>query len=84
MVRISGQSPLAATVYKTFQRLRCNLCGEVYTAQAPKDVGEEKYDEAAAAMIAQMKYGSGMAFHRLQRLEENLDIPCRRQRSGRS
>jgi transposase len=74
LVRISGQSPLAATVYE-LQRLRCNLCGEVYTAQAPKDVGEEKYDEAAAAMIAQMKYGSGMAFHRLEHLEENLGIP---------
>jgi hypothetical protein len=57
------------------QRLRCNLCGEVYTARAPENVGEEKYDEAAAAMIAQMKYGSGMAFHRLEHLEENLGIP---------
>jgi hypothetical protein len=26
-------------------------------------------------MIAQMKYGSGMAFHRLEHLEENLGIP---------
>ena len=74
LVRISGQSPLAATVYE-LQRLRCNLCGEVYTARAPENVGEEKYDEAAAAMIAQMKYGSGMAFHRLEHLEENLGIP---------
>ncbi|HEV2274907.1 MAG TPA: hypothetical protein VGR96_12125 [Acidobacteriaceae bacterium] len=28
-------------------------------------MGEEKYDATAAAMIAQMKYGSGMPFHRL-------------------
>ena len=74
LVRISGQAPLTATVYE-LERLRCNLCGEVYTAQAPEEVGEEKYDETAAAMIAQMKYGSGMPFHRLERLEQNLGIP---------
>ncbi|HXE08540.1 MAG TPA: IS66 family transposase [Acidobacteriaceae bacterium] len=74
LVRISGQAPLGATVYE-LERLRCNLCGEVYTAPAPEDVGEEKYDETAAAMIAQMKYGSGMPFHRLERLEQNLGIP---------
>ena len=74
LVRISGQAPLAATVYE-LERLRCNLCGEVYTAQTPEGVGEEKYDETAAAMIAQMKYGSGMPFHRLERLEQNMGIP---------
>ncbi|HTF63959.1 MAG TPA: hypothetical protein VK638_14840, partial [Edaphobacter sp.] len=74
LVRIVGHAPIAATVYE-LQRLRCNLCGEVYTAEAPQDVGEEKYDETAAAMIAQMKYSSGMAFNRLERLEEDLGIP---------
>lgn len=73
-VRISGQAPLTATVYE-LERLRCNLCGEMYTAQAPEDVGEEKYDETAGAMIAQMKYGSGVPFHRLERLEQNMGIP---------
>jgi transposase len=74
LVRIGGQAPLSATVYE-LERLRCNLCGEVYTAQAPEDVGEDKYDETAAAMIAQMKYGTGMPFHRLERLEQNMGIP---------
>ena len=50
LVRIVGQAPLAATVYE-LQRLRCNLCGEVYSADAPEGVGEDKYDESAAAMI---------------------------------
>ncbi len=35
----------------------------------------EKYDETAAAMIAQLKYGSGVPFHRLERMEELLGIP---------
>lgn len=74
LVRIVGQAPIGATVYE-LERLRCNLCGEVYTAQAPQGIGEEKYDETAAAMIAQLKYGRGMAFHRLECMEDNLGIP---------
>jgi len=74
LVRIVGQAPIAATVYE-LQRLRCNLCGEIYTAKAPEGVGEDKYDDTAAAMIAQLKYGSGMPFYRLEDLEGSLGIP---------
>ena len=38
-------------------------------------MGEDKYDESAAAMIAQLKYGSGTPFHRLEQLEKQLGIP---------
>jgi len=74
LVRIVGQAPMAATVYE-LDRLRCNLCGSVFTAQAPEGVGPEKYDESAGAMIAQLKYGSGMPFYRQQELERGLGIP---------
>src|SRR5262249_48956007 len=37
LVRITGMAPLMATVYAC-ERLRCNLCGEVYTAPAPEGV----------------------------------------------
>ena len=73
-MRIVGQAPLAATVYE-LERLRCNACGQVFTAQEPEGVGPEKYDETAAAMIAQLKYGSGVPFHRLEQMEELLGIP---------
>lgn len=76
LVCIVGQAPVAATLY-SLERLRCNACGQVFTAQAPEGIGEEKYDATAAAMIAQMKYGSGMPFNRLERLEKNLGIPLR-------
>jgi len=62
LVRIVGQAPLQATVYE-LDRLRCNLCGEVFTAQEPEGVGPEKYNETTAAMIALLKYGSGMPFY---------------------
>ena len=74
LVRIVGQAPLAATVY-ALDRLRCNLCGEVFTAPEPEGVGPEKYDETAGAMIALHKYGSGMPFYRLEKLEHLLGIP---------
>jgi transposase len=74
LVRIVGQAPLAATVY-SLERLRCGACGQVFTAQEPEGVGPEKYDETAAAMIAQLKYGSGIPFYRLEQLEGLLGIP---------
>lgn len=74
LVRIVGQAPLQATVY-SLDRLRCNLCGEVFTAPEPEGIGPEKYDETTAAMIALLKYGSGMPFYRLEKLEQILGIP---------
>jgi transposase len=73
-IRVVGQAPLAATVYE-LERLRCNLCGEVFEADAPEGVGEKKYDESAGAMIGLLRYGSGVPFYRLAGLEENLGIP---------
>src|SRR5271157_5137901 len=74
LVRIKGQAPIAATVYE-LEKLRCNLCGDVFTATAPAEAGEEKYDETAASMIALLRYGSGFPWYRLEGLQENLGIP---------
>jgi len=74
LVRVVGQAPLQATVYE-LQALRCNLCGTVFVAERPKEAGEKKYDATAASMIALLKYGSGLPFNRLERLEGNLGIP---------
>ena len=74
LVRIRGQAPLAATVYE-LERLRCNACGQIFTAQEPEGIGPEKYDETTGAAIGQMKYGSGIPFYRLEQLEELMGIP---------
>ena len=74
LVRIVGQAPVQAKVYE-LQRLRCNLCGKVFTAQAPEGVGAEKYDATSGSMIALLKYGSGLPFNRLEGLQGNLGIP---------
>jgi len=41
LVRIAGQAPLTAAVYE-LERLRCNLCGEVFTAQTPEGMTRER------------------------------------------
>jgi len=74
LVRITGMAPLMATVYAC-ERLRCNLCGEVYTAPAPEGVGDEKYDATATSMVALLKYGTGLPFHRIETLQAGMGIP---------
>ena len=74
LVRFVGRPPLQATVYR-MQRLRCSLCGKVFTAPKPEGVGERKYDHTVASMIGLLKYGSGFPFNRLQRLQRTFGIP---------
>jgi transposase len=74
LVRIKGLPPLGATVYE-LEKLRCNLCGTVFTAKAPPGIGEKKYDETAVSMIGLLKYGAGFPFNRLEKLES---LPPRR------
>src|SRR5262249_11064566 len=66
--------PLAARIYE-LQKLRCHLCGEVFTAPTPAEAGERKYAATAGSMIALLKYGSGVPFNRLQGLQGYLEIP---------
>jgi transposase len=74
LVRITGQPPLAAKIY-ALQKLRCHLCGQVFTAPAPEEAGDAKYDATAGSMIGLLKYGSGLPFNRLDGLQGNLDVP---------
>jgi transposase len=74
LIRIVGQAPLKATVFE-MERLRCNACCQVFTAEEPAGVGAGKYDMTAVAMIALLKYGTGMPFNRMERLEGQLGMP---------
>jgi len=74
LVRITGMAPLSATVYAC-DRLRCNLCGELFTAPAPAGVGNEKYDAGATSMVGLLKYGAGLPFNRIEKLQDGMGIP---------
>ena len=74
LVRLVGQAPVGGKVYE-LQRLRCHLCGDVFTAEPPEEAGKEKYDATAVAMMAMMRYGDGMPGNRLEDLQQSLGIP---------
>jgi len=73
-VRLKGQPPVGGSVYQC-ERLRCHLCGKVYTAALPAEAGEAKYDPSVASIIATLRYGEGMPWSRLQRLQRFAGVP---------
>lgn len=75
VVRLVGQAPVKAIVYY-LQKLRCNPCGALFTAKLPEGVdAEQKYDPTVGSMIALLKYGNGLPFHRQEILQESLGVP---------
>ena len=74
MVRFMGTAPVAATVYER-ETLRCNACGEVYTAPPPAGVGLRKYDETVPAMAALFRFGTGLPYFRFAHFQETLGVP---------
>ena len=57
------------------RKLRCHLCGKRFTASEPKEAAGKKYDETAATMIGLLRYGAGLPFNRLDRLQRSCEIP---------
>lgn len=74
LIRVTGVAPLNAALYEV-ECLRCNLCGDVFEAEAPPEIGQEKYDDSAAAMIAMFKYGAGLPFTRMEAMQKDFGIP---------
>jgi transposase len=74
LIRLVGSAPVQAKVYR-LQKLRCHLCGKVFTAQVPAGAGREKYDATAGSMIGLLKYGMGMPFNRFEGLQGSVGIP---------
>jgi hypothetical protein len=73
-VEITAQPPVAAVIHE-LERLRCDGCGKVFTAATPPEVKPEKYDASVGVLTSLMRYGSGMPFYRLERLQESLGVP---------
>jgi transposase len=75
LVRIVGMAPLMATVYEC-ERLRCNACGEVFSAPAPQGIGDKKYDETATAAVGMLRYNVGLPLNQVEKLQEGYGLPC--------
>ena len=71
---LAGAAPVQGSVYE-LERLRCNLCGTVFTAEPPPECSATKYDESVGSIIAVLKYGGGFPFYRLEHLQDGFGIP---------
>ena len=60
LVRITAQPLFAATRFE-LEKLRCNLCGQLFTAPAPPEAGLSKYDPQVGPMLGYLRFGSGRA-----------------------
>jgi len=73
-VEITAQPPVQALIHE-LERLRCDVCGKVFTAAAPPEVKPEKYDASVGVLVGVLRYGSGRPFHRLAKLQQSLGVP---------
>lgn len=74
IIRLIGQPGIVAELHKP-SRLRCSGCGEILTADLPKDIGEEKADATANSLVALFRYGMGLPNWRLAKLQEAMGVP---------
>jgi len=74
VVWLEGKAPVQATVYEC-QTMRCSGCGKLFTAEAPQEARQKKYDESVGSMVALLRYGNGLPFFRLQQLQRSMGVP---------
>ena len=68
-------APLVQAVVYELEKLRCNLCGKIFTAPLPAEAGLDKYDETVPATLAVMKYAGGLPFYRMEWLQRGFGVP---------
>lgn len=73
IVRITAQSLFAATRFE-LEKLRCKLCGKVFTAPAPPEAGLEKYDPNVGPMLGYLRFGGGLPHYRLDKMQTDLGV----------
>ena len=73
IVRVSAQALFAATRFE-LEKLRCNLCGRLFTAPAPPEAGLGKYDPGVGPMLGYLRFGGGLPHYRLDRMQADLGV----------
>jgi hypothetical protein len=74
LMRIVAQPLFQATLYE-LERLRCALCGAVFTAPAPPEAGTSKYDPSVGTMLGLMRYGAGQPMYRMDQWQTHFGVP---------
>lgn len=73
IVRLTAQALFAATRFE-LEKLRCNLCGKLFTAPAPPEAGQEKYDPNVGPMLGYLRFGGGLPHYRLDKMQTDLGV----------
>jgi transposase len=73
IVRITAQALFAATRFE-LEKLRCKLCGKIFTAPVPSEAGLEKYDPNVGPMLGYLRFGGGLPHYRLEKMQADLGV----------
>jgi hypothetical protein len=74
IVRIAAQPIFNATVFE-LERLRCALCGTLFTAPAPPEAGPGKYDPSCGVMLNLQRFGVGQPMYRTDKWQNHFGVP---------
>ena len=74
IVRVVAQPIFSATVFE-LERLRCALCGALFTAPAPPEAGLAKYDPSCGVMLNIQRYGAGQPMYRTAKWQSHFGVP---------
>lgn len=74
LINIKGQN-LASVDKYWIEKLRCALCNEVFSANIPTHVHQEKYHPSFKAILALQKYYMAMPFHRQEHVQSLIGFP---------
>ena len=77
IVRITAQPLLVATHFE-LEKLRCNSCGQLFTAPTPPEAGTSKYAPEVGPTLGYLRFGNGIPHYRLQRMqtEQGVRLPA--------
>jgi hypothetical protein len=73
LVRITAQSLFAATRFE-LEKLRCALCGKIFTAPPPPEAGLEKFAPSVGPMLGYLRFGGGLPHYRLDKMQTDLGV----------
>jgi transposase len=74
IIRVVAQPIFQATIFE-LERLRCALCGALFTAPAPPEAGEGKHDPSVGMMLAVLRYGMGQPMYRTDKWQSHFGVP---------
>jgi len=73
IVRITAQ-PLFAAIRFELEKLRCSLCGKLFTAPAPPEALLGKYDVGVGPTLGYFRFGGGLPHYRLDKIQTDLGV----------